>query len=190
MLQQSVFHHHESPACAASLTAAPLFVNVSNDWHLQTSSPARGASDSGLALGAYSGAVVATTGGSHSYPFSCDDSSASDPVYLRYGSRGATVCSTTDTLLTDTQVMVTRTGVLQNLYCLSSTAPGGTDAMVYTARVNAANTGLTCTISATATTCNSGASSAAISAGDRLSLEVNPTAAETLQHMCGVEVNF
>ena len=93
-------------------------------------------------------------------------------------------------MLTDTQVVVTRTGFLQNLYCVSSAAPGGSDAMVYSARINAVNTALTCTISAAATTCNSGATSAAVTAGDQLSLEMNPSANETLQHLCGVEVNF
>ena len=157
--------------CTQTLTTNPLFINPANNWHLQPGSPALGSGTDGLNRGAYTGAAVPSGGGSDAYPFSCNDTSSTSPLYLLYGSRGSTACPTTDTLVTDTPVVVTRTGFLQNLYCLSSAAPGGSDTMVYTARVDGVNSALTCTIVGAATTCNSAATSAPISAGDRLSLK-------------------
>lgn len=66
-------------------------------------------------------------------------------------------------------------GTVQNLEVRLDTAPGAGTSYQFTFRQELADTALTCTVSDTDTTCSDASSTVAISAGDRLSVEVTPT---------------
>jgi hypothetical protein len=82
----------------------------------------------------------------------------------------------------ETQVPVPVAGTIQHLYAQISSATAAGTSWTITVRKNGANTPVTCTIASPATTCNSGALSAAFAAGDLISVQVttaNAAAART-----------
>jgi hypothetical protein len=123
------------------------------------------------------------------YPFQCNDSAATDPYFLLASGSGET-CQNDEQTAEGAFVKVTRTGTVKNLYCGVTTGlpPGGSDTVVFTVRIEGVNTGVTCTITGTQFECNNTANTAAITAGQRLSLQGNPSADETHGVICSVEV--
>lgn len=73
---------------------------------------------------------------------------------------------------------VSHAQTLKNMTCRVSTPPGGTTARVCTLRKNGVATGLTCTITGTATVCNV-TSTVSVSDDDKLSIEDDPSTAGT-----------
>ena len=84
--------------------------------------------------------------------------------------------------------IVPRAGTAQKLYCHIATAPGGADTVVITARKNAADQALTCTITGAATACNDTSNTFAVSAADRLSMKLASSAATAASISCTFEV--
>ena len=84
--------------------------------------------------------------------------------------------------------IVPRAGTAQKLYCHLATAPDGADTVVITARKNAADQALTCTITGAATACNDTSNTFAVSAADRLSMKLASSAATAATISCTFEV--
>lgn len=84
--------------------------------------------------------------------------------------------------------IVPRAGTAQKLYCHIATAPGGADTVVITARKNAADQALTCTITGAATACNDTTNTFAVSAADRLSMKLASSAGTAATISCTFEV--
>ena len=84
--------------------------------------------------------------------------------------------------------IVPRAGTAQKLYCHIATAPGGADTVVITARNNAADQALTCTITGAATACNDTTNTFAVSAADRLSMKLASSAGTAATISCTFEV--
>lgn len=84
--------------------------------------------------------------------------------------------------------LATRATNSRNLYCFVGTAPGGADTVVVTARENASDMTLTCTITGAATTCNDTSNSFASVAGDRLSIKAVSSAGTAADITCTFEM--
>lgn len=81
-----------------------------------------------------------------------------------------------------------RAGYGRNLRCFLGVAPGGADTVVVTVRKNSADSALTCTISAAATTCSDTTNTFAVSAGNRLSISSVSSAGTASDLTCSFEV--
>lgn len=81
-----------------------------------------------------------------------------------------------------------RAGTARNLRCYLGTAPGGADTVSITARLNGADTTTTCTITGAGQTCSDASNTAAVSAGDRVSLKAVSSAGTAADLTCSVEV--
>lgn len=81
----------------------------------------------------------------------------------------------------------TRAGTARNLYCDLGTAPGGADTVIVTARINGADSAVTCTITGAATTCSDTSNTAAVSAGHRLGLKAVSSAGTAADLTCSFE---
>jgi hypothetical protein len=118
--------------------------------------------------------VVVTAGSSD-----IDGSGVSAKSLLVFGS-GAADAGATDYMVpgsgtagaTELKVPVPRAGTLRNLFVKGVTAPGAMHSDVFTVRVNGMDTGLTCTVSGTATTANDSLDSVSVAAGDQVSLKI------------------
>ena len=84
--------------------------------------------------------------------------------------------------------IVPRAGTAQKMYCHIATAPGGADTVVITARKNAADQALTCTITGAATDCNDTTNTFAVVAADRLSMKLASSAGTAATISCTFEV--
>jgi hypothetical protein len=83
--------------------------------------------------------------------------------------------------------IVRRAGTVRTLYCYLATAPGGSDTAVFTVRKNASDQALTCTISASAQTCNDTSNTFTVVAGDRLSVKAVSSATTAAGAACTFE---
>lgn len=83
--------------------------------------------------------------------------------------------------------IATRASVIHNLYCYLSTAPGGSDTVIITARIAGSDSALTCTISAAGQTCNDTSNSAAVVAGNGLSVKEVSSAGTAAGLVCSFE---
>lgn len=81
-----------------------------------------------------------------------------------------------------------RAGTARNLRCYLGTAPGGADTVSITARLNGADTTTTCTITGAGQTCSDASNTAAVSAGDRVSLKAVSSAGTASDLSCSIEV--
>lgn len=81
-----------------------------------------------------------------------------------------------------------RAGTARNLRCYLGTAPGGADTVIITARLNGADTTTTCTITGAGQTCSDASNTAAVSAGDRVSLKAVSSAGTASDLSCSIEV--
>lgn len=83
--------------------------------------------------------------------------------------------------------LATRAGNLRNLYCDLGTAPGGADTVIVTARIAGADSALTCTISAAATSCSDTSNTPAVTAGQRTSIKAVSSAGTAADITCSLE---
>lgn len=81
-----------------------------------------------------------------------------------------------------------RAGYGRNLRCFLGVAPGGADTVVVTVRKNSADSALTCTMSAAATTCSDTTNNFTVSAGNRLSISSVSSAGTASDLTCSFEV--
>jgi hypothetical protein len=88
-----------------------------------------------------------------------------------------------------TQERMPTAGRLQNLYLWCSAAPGGTGTYTFTLRRNGANTGVSCAVSGTGQTCESGAA-VDYNAGDLLNLASMPSGAPVNAPTCYASVQL
>jgi hypothetical protein len=90
---------------------------------------------------------------------------------------------------TETELLVApRVGTVRNLRCHLGVAPGGADTVINTVRVNAVDSITTCTISAANTTCADTTNTAAVAAGNRLSVMSVSSAGTASDIACSFEV--
>ncbi|MCH9836392.1 hypothetical protein K0U83_12055 [bacterium] len=90
---------------------------------------------------------------------------------------------------TETELLVApRAGTVRNLRCHLGVAPGGADTVINTVRVNAVDSITTCTISAANTTCADTTNTAAVAAGNRLSVMSVSSAGTASDIACSFEV--
>ena len=90
---------------------------------------------------------------------------------------------------TETELLVApRAGTIRNLRCHLGVAPGGADTVINTVRVNAVDSITTCTISAANTTCADTTNTAAVAAGNRLSVMSVSSAGTASDIACSFEV--
>lgn len=80
------------------------------------------------------------------------------------------------------------TATVANLYVVLGSAPGGSDSVTYTLRLNGADTPITCQISAAAKTCNDTTHSVNVAAGDLLDWKLVSSNTLTLSHVIGATV--
>lgn len=83
--------------------------------------------------------------------------------------------------------LATRSTTLKRLYCRLGTAPGGADTVIVTARKNAADQILTCTITAAAATCNDTSNTVSLAAADRVSIKAVSSAGTAADLTCSME---
>jgi hypothetical protein len=124
--------------------------------------------------------------------FGCNDdgTTTTGSYYMRNLNRSA-VCSADDSASGGGFAVSTRTGVIQRLYCVNQTAPGASQTVVYTVRIEEVNTALTCTMSgASATTCSDTSNTAAITAGELVSINYDPSADIASLNMCALEIAY
>ncbi len=84
----------------------------------------------------------------------------------------------------------TRTAAIRRMFCYLGTAPGGSDTVVFTARVSASDSALTCTISAAGQTCNSSSLSDVDAAGNGLSIKAVSSAGTAADATCSFEETY
>ena len=90
---------------------------------------------------------------------------------------------------TETELLVApRAGTVRNLRCHLGIAPGGADTVINTVRVNAVDSITTCTISAANTTCADTTNTAAVAAGNWLSIKSVSSAGTASDLACTFEV--
>ena len=97
---------------------------------------------------------------------------------------GVVASGTTEAYL----LIAPRAGTARNLRCYLGTAPGGADTVIITARLNGADTTTTCTITGAGQTCSDASNTAAVSAGDRVSLKAVSSAGTASDLSCSIEV--
>lgn len=83
--------------------------------------------------------------------------------------------------------LATRSSNLKRLYCRLDTAPGGADTVVITARKNAVDQALTCTITGAATTCNDTSNTVPLAAADRVSTKAVSSGLLAAGLVCSME---
>ncbi len=87
-----------------------------------------------------------------------------------------------------TEMLVTRSGTIQNLYIKLRGSPGTGKSYAFTVRKNGADTALTATVSDTSTIANDTANSFTVVAGDRLTMKIVPSGTpSTIPGAFGVE---
>jgi hypothetical protein len=79
--------------------------------------------------------------------------------------------------------------IVNKLYVITATAPGGTETQVWTLRKNGADTAITCTITGAATTANDTAHSVSFVPTDTIDLKLvmSAAAATTQSVMCAID---
>lgn len=82
----------------------------------------------------------------------------------------------------------TRAGNLGHLYCDLGTAPGGSDTVVFTARIAGSDSTLTCTITGAGTTCSDTSHTPAATAGQRISVSAVSSAGTAADATCSFEL--
>jgi hypothetical protein len=137
--------------------------------------------------------LVGSTMGILTYDCVDDGTVATASYHLRAfaaGTAAAAACNVTDSVANFNRKIIPRAALLRNLSCAVSSAPGGSDTAVFTAKVNTAATGVTCTITGAATTCADTTNTAAVTAGGQVSILYDPSADETYSVTCSVEVAY
>lgn len=124
------------------------------------------------------------------YFFGCQYNGISTLRYL-YGGNNTGDCTTGEAVATGNVLVSTRTGTLRNLYCNTGSGGPGADTMVFVARIEKADTAVTCTAGGGVSPRCSSASTAfaPITAGQEISISVDASAVETFGVICSVEVD-
>lgn len=118
-----------------------------------------------------SSGTLSNSGGSHHFFFGCNDPAGdSNDHFLTIGPYSIGDCGTTESVSGPTQVISTRTGTIQRLFVLLNAATAAGTTFVVTVRKNGVGTAVTCTVASEGTSCNDTANTAAITAGDLLSI--------------------
>lgn len=141
-----------------------------------------------------SGGSLTTSGSAAlNYQWGCaDPAGLSTGMFLTLGPYSITDCGTSEGLSSPTQTLVTRTGTIQRLFVRMSAALTAGTTMAVTARKNGVDTAVTCTVASAGTTCSDVANTAAITAGDLLSISYTETGGGTDEGFmaAAIEVGF
>lgn len=124
------------------------------------------ATGSGLVVARTSGGGTGALGAATKYLTAPGQAASASEVYLALAGRASAV---------------------RNLYCYLGTAPGGSDTVAVTVRIAGADSTLTCTISAAGQTCNDTTHSAAVVAGNGLSIKEVSSAGTAAGLVCSFE---